>query len=544
MRKRYECCSRYLILILILGFYSCNRENKSPTCDTNYTKPPELLYGKIFYKVQNSKIFSDSKTFCDAKPKYPVNIIVKNFNKLRNISDTALLKLFLDNNFSFDQWQNTFHDKSDIYDHINILWGKLIRTSITCNNGTLIPLPEKYIVPGGRFTEMYYWDSYFTMLGLTVDNRIDLIENMIDNFSFLINTYGFIPNGNRTYYLSRSQPPFYALMISLLAETKHDKTIYEKYLIYLRKEYYFWMDGSKNLKGKLKEFRRVVRLDDSTILNRYWDDKNIPRSEAYLEDIKVAQEAGKFLNIKKDKIYRNIRAAAESGWDFSSRWLDDRVSLCTIQTTNIIPVDLNSLLYNLEMTLSKCYKIKAMKDSSEYFRIRAIQRKKAIERFCWNKGESFYMDYNFKAGKSTNILSLAALYPLFFKMADEDEAQDIADKVKELFLRDGGLTATTINSDQQWDAPNGWAPLQWIAIIGLKNYNIDDLADEIKNRWLALVKKVYCRTGKLLEKYNVVDTTLTGGGGEYPTQDGFGWTNGVFLTLLQLNRNLTTINNK
>ena len=180
-------------------------------------------------------------------------------------------------------------DSSTINKHITTLWSVLKRPSDERISGTLIPLPNPYIVPGGRFREIYYWDSYFTMLGLEEDGEVETIQNMVDNFAFLINEYGFIPNGNRTYYLGRSQPPFFAMMVRTLADAKTKKVL-SKYLPELEREYSFWMDGVTNLENE-KTYRRIVKMPDGEILNRYWDDNATPRPESYREDIKTAEMA-------------------------------------------------------------------------------------------------------------------------------------------------------------------------------------------------------------------------------------------------------------
>jgi alpha,alpha-trehalase len=148
--------------------------------------------------------------------------------------------------------------------------------------------------------------------------------------------------------------------------------------------------------------------------------------------------------------------------------------------------------------------------------------------YCWNEGNGFFMDYDFSIGKSTPVLSLAGLYPLFFELASPEQARLVSEKVAELFLKPGGVVTTLNTTGEQWDAPNGWAPLQWICIRGLRNYGYNKLADEIKYRWMRVTEKEYYKSYKLLEKYNVVDIEAEGGGGEYPNQDGFGWTNGVY----------------
>jgi hypothetical protein len=197
-----------------------------------------------------------------------------------------------------------------------------------------LPLPRAYVVPGGRFREIYYWDSYFTMLGLVRDGRSDLVEGMIDDFTSLIERYGHIPNGTRTYYLSRSQPPVYYLMLGL--SNSRDPAAFRRRLAALRREHAYWMSGEDGLAPGHAQ-SHVVRLPDGTILNRYWDARATPREESYAEDVATAAGSGP----PATDVYRDLRAAAESGWDFSSRWLANPGNLGSIRTTRIAPVDLS-----------------------------------------------------------------------------------------------------------------------------------------------------------------------------------------------------------
>lgn len=524
--------------ILALSFLFISGCATLTTSDSRETQilPPEELYGQLFFDVQTNKdVFEDSKTFVDAVPLYDVKKIRKDYSNLENKSADNISK-FVYKNFAVPEEGSVYKtDSSSINEHITKLWDVLKRPADKRVSGTLLPLPQPYIVPGGRFREIYYWDSYFTMLGLQEDGEIAIIENMVDNFSHLIDEFGFIPNGNRSYYLGRSQPPFFSLMVDVLAESKSD-AVYTSYLESLLKEHDFWMTGSKSLNATNNTTKRVVRLKDGTILNRYWDENNTPRPESYREDVETATLAIiEFPNLKREEVYRNLRAGAESGWDFSSRWLtedmEDGFKLSSIHTTDIIPVDLNALLYHLEMTIYKAYKIKGDSKNSEIFQEKALTRKNAIQKYMWDNEEEFYMDYNFKKVENTPVYSLAGVYPLFFEIADTKQAEKVTQKIKEVFLKPGGVVTTPYNTGQQWDAPNGWAPLQWITISGLRNYDQNDLAEEIKNRWLNLNRQVYKDTYKLLEKYNVEDLSKKSGGGEYPTQDGFGWTNGVFQKL-------------
>jgi len=231
-------------------------------------------------------------------------------------------------------------------------------------------------------------------------------------------------------------------------------------------------------------------------------------------------------------LYSNIRSACESGWDFSSRWFSDEKSVSTCITSGILPVDLNCLLYFYEIFISKLNDLNGNKLKSKTFADLANNRAESINQIFWDDEKKFYFDYNINEMKPANVYSLAACYPLYFRIADKETAAYVKEKIKSEFLKDGGVITTLNYTGQQWDAPNGWAPLQWITIKGLRNYGFNELADKIKKRWLTLNENVFSRTGKMFEKYNVEDISLHAGGGEYPLQDGFGWTNGIASALL------------
>ena len=408
-------------------------------------------------------------------------------------------------------------------EHINTLWTYLTRKADRPVIGSsLLALPYPYIVPGGRFGEIYYWDSYFTMLGLKESGQFDMIQNMVDNFTHLIRTVGHIPNGNRSYFISRSQAPFFSLMVELLAEIKGDN-IYKRYNESLIHEYDFWMKGVEKNTTNL----RVVLLGSGR-LNRYWDNLDKPRYESWKEDIELADQ---MTGNDKNQLYRDIRAACESGWDFSARWFRDKENMHSICTTEILPIDLNVLLYCLEASISKG--LNSVSDSrSEHFYNLSENRKELINKLLWDKTKAIYQDFNFKNRTFTNVPSAAMAFPLFAKIASQDQAEKTRNFIMQYLLKPGGIVCSNINSGQQWDSPNGWAPLQWITVKGLRNYGFIADAEKISSRWLKLNEKVYRASGKFVEKYNVIDQDLEAGGGEYPVQDGFGWSNGVYLALL------------
>jgi alpha,alpha-trehalase len=492
--------------------------------------------GDLFEAVQSAKIFTDSKTFVDSLPKKQPSEIKKQFQQHRKRKDFSLRE-FIQENFNLPEEEKivlNLPPNRGMEEHIELLWEYLERPAgkMSDDHSTLIPLPNPYIVPGGRFREIYYWDSYFTIQGLLACGLVKMVENMLNNFVYQINNIGHIPNGNRIYYLTRSQPPFFAAMVDSVIEYKKNKIWQLKYLEPIETEYFYWMKG-ENKKLKTGEASgKIVGVEDDKVLNRYFDTDYIPREESFIEDITVAAKLA-----KKDRsvLYNNIRAAAESGWDFSSRWLEDEISLSKCIASEIIPVDLNCLLYFYEKKLSEMYSMKNMKSQSDKYLIKSIQRRDLINRIFWNKERKFYFDFSLKSKKTTNTFSLAACYPLFFEIADFEKAASVANIIEKEFLKPGGLTTTLNHTGQQWDAPNGWAPLQYITIKGLMNYGFKRLAGEIRHRWLELNKSVFCRNKKMFEKYNVEDISLSAGGGEYPLQDGFGWTNGVAIALLKKN---------
>lgn len=492
--------------------------------------PPSQLYGDLFVAVQTAQLYPDQKTFVDATPNTDPATIVQLYQQQKSQPGFSL-KAFVDQYFTAPpQGGVTPPANLTLRQHIDWLWPQLTRTTTSVPPySSLVPMPKPYVVPGGRFREGYYWDTYFTMLGLQVSGREDLVDDMLDNFAYLIDTVGHIPNGNRTYYASRSQPPFFAYMVTLAARAEGD-TVYQKYLPALRKEYAYWMQG-ESAAPRGEAVRHVVAMPDGAVLNRYWDASDTPRDESYLEDVTTAKAVP---SRPANDVYRDLRAGAESGWDYSSRWFGDGRTLATIRTTSIVPVDLNSLMFHLETTIVKGCTVARDVGCVVDFSARAARRAAAINRYLWNR-HGYYGDYDWQLRKPRDGVTAAALYPLFAGVAWPERAKATAREVRKTLLQPGGLATTTQNTGQQWDAPNGWAPLQWIAIEGLRRYGEAALAKDIGTRFLADVKHVYATEGKLVEKYVVEGAGEGGGGGgEYPLQDGFGWTNGVTLKLLGL----------
>jgi alpha,alpha-trehalase len=500
------------------------------------TTPPSIEYGDLYSAVELAPVFSDSKTFPDMIPSEAPDQVLSKYDDEKGTQGFDLTN-FVNHYFSGPTppgpTVNPAAAGEGLIDYVESLWSVLEQSAMTVPPySSLLPLPYPYVVPGGRFREVYYWDSYFTMIGLEASSQHQLAVDMLKDFSYEIDQYQHIPNGNRSYYLSRSQPPFFSLMVELIAKQDGPAT-YTTYLPDLQAEYDYWMeDADQVLPGHAK--RNVVRLLDGTVLNRYWDERPVPRDESYLEDVQTATQSSRPAAV----VWRNLRATAESGWDFSSRWLADGKTLATVRTLDLLPPDLNSLLVHLERTLAKAYLVNGDVARAKDYAQRAEARSDAIQRIMWDGADGVFTDYLWRQGKITGTITAATVYPLFLHVASTPEADVVAQTVSAKLLAPGGLATSLVNSGQQWDAPNGWAPLQWIAVMGLRNYGYDALAEEIATRWVGENIGLYESEAKLVEKYNVTVAGGAGSGGEYATQIGFGWTNGVLLGLGTLYPNL------
>jgi alpha,alpha-trehalase len=496
------------------------------------TLSPARRYGDLFVAVQSSRVFADSKTFVDCVPLRDPGAILAEYHATRDAPGFDLAR-FVHANFRAEKPPES-HYVSDpdqpLVAHIDGLWDVLTRhphQHPACSS--LLPLPEPYVVPGGRFGEMYYWDSYFTMLGLAESGRHDLMRCMADNFAWLIDHYGHVPNGNRSYYLSRSQPPVFALMVALFE--RHGVRDALPYLPRLLREHAFWMRGGDGLRPG-EASRHCVRLPDGALLNRYWDALDEPREEEYLEDVATARAQS---TRPEREVYRELRAAAASGWDFSSRWCDEGAGLASTRTTTFVPVDLNAFLFALESQVARLAGDSGDEALAQRVRALAEARRAAVVRWSWDEAAGAFLDYDLLRDRRRAALTSASAAPLYVGLATPEQAHRSTAAFRDRLLLEGGIATTRATSGEQWDAPNGWAPLQWLAIAGCRRYGQHAFAGEVRRRWLATVGSLYEREAKLVEKYALVharDGAVGGGGGEYPLQDGFGWTNGVTRRLL------------
>lgn len=382
----------------------------------------------------------------------------------------------------------------DALSHIGDYWKTLTCTS-TPSNSTLIALPHPYVVPSKgndqfAFEEQYYWDSYFTILG--IDDE-ELVCGMLDNLIFMFNQFGLIPNGNRYYFTSRSQPPVLTSMIL---------HIYEKY-----KKPKKWLEN--RISVAKKEYQQV------------W------MSDAHPRHHMVHKGLSRYYDIN----HLHDLAEAASGWDMTPRFKR--------QCLDYLPIDLNCLLYKYEKDFEHVAELLGKESEARVWAYAANERRKTVTDLMWHKRKVFFFDYNYLDDSQSNVWSLAAYFALWSGLATEEQATKLVKNLTR-FERKGGLTTTSGlfmytelfgSTKTQWAYPNCWAPLQYIVVEGLEKYGYIEEAQHIASAWLKTCNDWYLKHGEFLEKYNAVNPTLKPAQGLYPTQTGFGWTNGVFAYL-------------
>jgi alpha,alpha-trehalase len=356
--------------------------------------------------------------------------------------------------------------------------------------GFFIGMPNRSVSPNPDLFnhDQYYWDSYFIILGLVCSGKIKLAKGIVDNFVYLYKRFGIIPTRNRFYNLDLSQIPFLTSMILEVFQFTKDKTWLKKTIKTAEKELkYYWKDKA----GKIGEHLVYKGL------SRYCD-----------------------------RCASNRLSEHESGWDMTWRFNE--------RCLDYLPIDLNSCLYKYEIDLAEIYEILGEKIKQKHYLFLANKRKKTISKLMWNEKKGFFFDYNYKTKKQSAFYSMAGFYPLWANLASKTQAEKIKNNLKK-FEYKGGLVNTTKNNFKkfkQWDYPNGWANQQWIAIKGLMNYGYEKDAKRLAQKWLNLNAKVFKKTGKFWEKYDVVKCN-EGKSGRYKNQTGFGWTNAIFVKLIK-----------
>jgi alpha,alpha-trehalase len=406
----------------------------------------------------------------------------------------------------------------------------------------LLYLPNPYVVPGGRFNEMYGWDSYFIILGLLQDGEIELAKNMTDNFIYEVNHYGSVLNANRTYYLTRSQPPFLTRMVLAIFQETGDQKWLQSTLPAIEDYYQYWTTPPK--------------INPETGLSRYFDFGEEPPAEAinseYVGKLGTHyQRVIKYFNLHKqvagyklDQFYdrqhqkltpaffKGDRSMRESGFDISHRFGPFNADII-----NYAPVCLNSLLYQMEIDTAEIYQILGKSEEAQNWTKLAQKRQKLINRYLWDEEAGLYFDYNFQSGQRRHYEFATTFYPLWTGIASPQQAQRVVNNLS-LFAAPGGLVTSTQVTGNQWDAPFGWAPLQLIAVRGLRRYGYIQQSDRIARNFINLVVNEFEKHQTIVEKYDVVnsnsDVSKNISFGYNSNEIGFGWTNAVLIELLAL----------
>ncbi|CAB3406875.1 unnamed protein product [Caenorhabditis bovis] len=516
-------------------------------------RSPIWCEGSLLHAVQLSGLFPDCKTFVDMPLKNDAETTLAKWNAITSLSAVTndVLALFLRENFDEPEgeleecapvdWSPMTDRFENIQDAdyrkfaaaLHAKWPTLYRkisqkVLISPEKYSIIPVPNPFVVPGGRFREMYYWDSFFTIKGLIASGMMCTVRGMIENMIFLVETFGFIPNGNRVYYLNRSQPPLLTWMVYAYYEATGDVEFIRQTLPTLRKELIFF------------QANKSIQLEGwSAPLYRYTVQSTRPRPESYREDLQCAEHLEG--HEEKCVLWGDIAAAAESGRDFSSRWFAVHGpyagKLESTRTSRMIPVDLNAIICGNIRLMGKMYEviddIHGMKWSAQLH----ADMVDTIEKVLWNEEHGVWFDFDLEEHKQLITFNDTNFFPMYTKSM---HAGFDASKVAEYLMNSGamaftgGVPSSLVNSGEQWDFPNSWAPNTWVLIEGLRNCGQEELAMKIAAKW---VQKNYnmwrCSGGRMFEKYNVVSPCYrVKGGGEYVMQEGFGWTNGVILDLL------------
>ncbi|KAG9273318.1 trehalase [Astyanax mexicanus] len=539
---------------IFLIFFSSDEAALPPPCDSEI-----YCTGELLRQVQSAKLFNDNKAFVDMKLTAAPELVLEAFSNLTQkfpgqAVPTPELKVFVETYFAgdgkeFEPWTPPdWHEKpkflSKVSDptlrgwaeELHGLWkslGRKISTDIRDNPQlhSMIYVPNPVIVPGGRFKEFYYWDSYWVLNGLLLSEMTDTAKGMIQNFLYMVNRYGFVPNGGRVYYERRSQPPFLCLMVESYYEATKDAEFIREAFPTLEKEYDFWMQNRSI----------AVEINGTEhLLNRYFVQAGEPRPEAYTHDAELAEglpaEA-------QEKLYADLKAGAESGWDFSTRWYIDSSGQNTgtfgdTSTSSILPVELNALLYRNELLLASFSRILGDEAKALEYERAAAARLKGVESVFWDAEKGAWFDYNLLRSARHPAFYPTNLSPLWARCHSQPGMGQLALQ----YLRGSGgldypngIPTSLVNSGQQWDLPNAWPPLQHMVIEGLSQLDSTDgkeLAFDLAQRWIRTNWLAYVKYKAMFEKYDVSGDGKPGGGGEYEVQLGFGWTNGVALQLL------------
>ncbi|KAI1180584.1 Six-hairpin glycosidase-like protein [Nemania sp. FL0916] len=588
---------------------------------------PVYCTGELLKQIELAQPFSDSKTFVDLPTKFPLDQVMAAFEKLaKPLSNNTELNDFLSTYFGeagseleavlADQLKtdpvflNKVNDSviKQFVEKVIDIWPDLTRKYVGADKcdgcvNSYIPVNRTFVVAGGRFREPYYWDSFWIVEGLlrTGGSFTEISRNIIENFLDFVEQFGFVPNGARIYYLNRSQPPVLTQMVKTYVDYTNDTSLLDRALPLLIKEHSFWVNN------------RTVEIEANGCtysLNHYAVQNTEPRPESYREDYVTANNHSYFAtsgiiypethalnDSEKASLYGNLASGAETGWDYSTRWLsnpsdaanDVYFPLRSLNTINVVGVDLNSILYANEITIAGYLKAAGNDTGAAQFEELAKKRSAAMFELMWNDKYNSYFDYNLTS-KAQNLyipvdkdtteaqkadapdgyqvsFNPAQYYPFWLGAAPVQlknnplAVRNIYKRVADLLAeKPGGIAASNLITGQQWDQPSVWPPLMYAIMKGLLNtpptfgtsdpYYIEtqDLALSLAQRYLDSTFCTWRSTGGstdelprlggiddpaaqgiIFEKYSDAAINVAGGGGEYEVVEGFGWSNGVLI---------------
>ncbi len=415
----------------------------------------------------------------------------------------------------------------------------------------LLYLPHPYVVPGGRFNEMYGWDSYFIQLGLLRDQEFALAQSLVDQLLYEVTHYGTVLNANRSYLLSRSQPPVLSLMILASFAHSHDRHWLAAVLPIAEAYYYYWtVPPHLNQATGLSRFCALGEGPAPEVLiseRDEWGNTHYDRVREYYQTHAVdAYDVSLFYDQEQDCLtelfYKGDRSMRESGFDPSNRF-----GPFSADIIHYAPVCLNVLLYQMERDLGQMHEILGQDGMAHHWRDRAVTRHQLIDQFLWDESAGLYFDYNFQTEQRRPYEFATTFYPLWAGIASETQAARVVENLSK-FEAPGGLLTSTHVTGNQWDAPFGWAPLHLFAVQGLHRYGYSGEAERLARKFITLIVQEFTKTGTLVEKYDVyccsADVSAEIHFGYSSNEIGFGWTNGVCLELLAFLADLGTQQNE
>nr|XP_018904596.1 PREDICTED: trehalase-like isoform X2 [Bemisia tabaci] len=520
--------------------------------------------GPLLYDYQFSGLFNDSKTFVDKRLLFPEEEIVRKYTALKKSRggelsraelESFLAENFADGNELIPFEPPDFTSEPSVLGYIqdgqyrrfaaklNEVWKTLARVvdrDVLENPRmhSLLYVPNTVIIPGGRFTEVYYWDTYWIVKGLLLCDMFDTAKGVIDNIIYLVKKYGYMLNGSRNYYENRSQPPLLIPMVAAYYQLKQDEAWLLENLPVLELEFQFWMNNRMiNVKKDGKTYRMA----------HYSVETCGPRPESFKEDFTLASNLTS--DEERTNLYIELKTAAETGWDFSQRWTKtppgQTESLLYLKTRSIIPVDLNAFLQLNAHYLSNWFFMAGDISKGEYYLQIAEELLTAIDEVMWREDLKSWFDWDNEDGQSRVDFYASNLTPLWtgsYRKAPQEMGKFAVEYLvsQGIISEDGiprylGIPTTLKNFGQQWEAPNMWPPLQMIGIQGLDNTlypKAQQVAYRLGAKYLETNYVGFVRTGQMFEKYDMNQLGSIGGGGEYVPQTGFGWSNGACFEIL------------